>query len=229
MKDDVIEVFEIVYRLRDRQSQVNKEERKRSNVKARNCLIFCIIIIGSALVGAVINKLYFQNSIVNIISLFFLVIGYFILLLMPFIEAWSNRRSIFAYLKAPLRAMQNELIETTILDSDDFKLLKTKTLDTLSFVKAQLEHHTHMLSKRIHLVIGMIERVGLLPGLLAIAVAQATFKQDSNIVFVLGYSIAGLNVISVAMLAYAYKTDKSITLLNLVIEQKKDNKDSPSG
>ncbi len=62
-----------------------------------------------------------------------------------------------------------------------------------------------------------------------IAVAQVTFKQDSNIVFVLGYSIAGLNVISVAMLAYAYKTDKSITLLNLAIEQKKDNKDSPPG
>jgi hypothetical protein len=149
---------------------------------------------------------------------------YLIILMQPFLIAWIHRHALRETLQLPFTACVRANVQNPMqIDKRHFpRLVALPRLD-LDVGLNSLKYEALFFEKRIGWVVGSIEKIGLIPGCLAILYATG----NTNTPPILATSVAWVNIIITAMgilgSVYALRYQRIISLTDLAIKNQEIN------
>lgn len=160
-------------------------------------------------------------------SIIGLLIAYIGVLVYPLISAWFNRDLIRKNFKHPFGIILRNSAMTTAVDLKYMPYLEKKPLNLLEVVALEVKAEREFFERRISLVVGAIEKLGLAPGLLAVFLSLHKFPNDINPwIAALAYATPALYLFAVMAHYLAMRLDRMNKLLDLAIAHRKEKKDS---
>lgn len=219
--------LESLYLLIEEISDQEIKEQKNIN-KAQNRRIFsyffwiCLFPFIIAAMLALLNKYCFKESLIGDISLVILSFTYLAIMLQPLHSAWIFRKSIFLLFRNPFVIILNNSKNIAISDNASVKKLLEKPIDHLKFLSLELKAEHNAFTKRISLIIGAIEKIGILPGILALLVVFIRLgdKEQSEWVYVLIYINPALYIAGAGMHLLLNRLERINMLIEYIVEQK---------
>jgi len=206
-------------------NQEIEQGKKVSSVKNRHAnKIFVWSVIVPIILGLVIgfaNKLFINEPILRIISVCILLISYLSIIAQPIIEAWLYKDSICRFISNPFSKL---LMNSKFNANNDLPFitdLLEKKLEHLKFLKLELDAEKNAFSKRISLMVGALERIGLLPGVFGILVTISELgKEQSDWAYALAYATPILYLAGIGMHLLVSRLDRISQLVGYAIEMK---------
>ncbi|MDN5537829.1 hypothetical protein [Comamonas sp.] len=160
-------------------------------------------------------------------SIIGLLIAYIGVLVHPLISAWLNRELIRKNLKHPFGIVLRNSALTTAVDLKYLPYLEKKPLNILEVVALEVKAEREFFERRISLVVGAIEKLGLAPGLLAVFLSLHKLPNDTSPwIAALAYATPALYLFAVMAHYLAMRLDRMNKLLDLAIAHRKEKKDS---
>lgn len=161
------------------------------------------------------------------LSLVALVIAYVGILLHPFAEAFLHRRALVKGIRHPFGILLKNAADTGAVDLRYFPRLSARSLNLLEFAHLEVRAEREYFERRVSLVVGAIDKLGVAPGLLA---AFLSLHQLRGIgfewwVLSLAYATPVLYLFAVMAHYLLMRLDRMVRLLELVITHKKDSGD----
>lgn len=158
-----------------------------------------------------------ESSIVS------LLIAYIGVLVHPLISAWLHRKSIRKMLNHPFGILLRNSYETATVDLKYLPKLERKPMRLLEVVALEVKAEREFFERRISLVVGSIEKIGLVPGLLATFLSLHKLP-DSLSPWIAGLAYATPALYFFAVMAHflAMRLDRMKKLLDLAIAHKKE-------
>jgi len=183
---------------------------------------FFLSMLLAAIVYFVNSPWLIESSIVS------LLIAYMGALVHPFISAWFHRKPIGEMLKHPIGILLRNSAATATVDLKYLPKLERKPLRLLEVIALEVKAEREFFERRISLVVGAVERIGLAPGLLAAFLSLQKLPDDlSPWVAGLAYATPALYFFAVMAHFLAMRLDRMNKLLDLAITHRKE-KDSAS-
>ncbi|HDY7997715.1 TPA: hypothetical protein ACGUON_004710 [Vibrio vulnificus] len=107
-------------------------------------------------------------------------------------------------------------------DMAHYRKLLSYSLEELRYLLLQLVSEKEAFSRRISLINGSIEKVGLLPGILALVVMFTKLPSEQSPPWVVGIALAipFLHIFGVGMMFLISRLERSIKLVELAITKK---------
>lgn len=162
-------------------------------------------------------------------SLVALLLAYFGTIFHPLISAWIHRKSLLATLKHPFGILLQNAAATTAVDLKYSPKLERKPLALLEIIALEVKSERDSFERRLSLVVGSIEKVGLAPGLLAAFLSLPQLPGNSNQwVLSLAYATPALYFFGAMAHFLAMRLDRMSKLLELVIARKRAALTNPS-
>ncbi|EKN3342798.1 hypothetical protein ACQ8YR_002620 [Yersinia enterocolitica] len=202
----------------------NRKQKKLSDRLQRNSLLIIAISITLALLTLFISKLIKSEFILSV-SILLLVLSYFTIFLIPFIDLYKNRKGTYKSFALPFNhAINTNVKKQSIVDYQKLPKLLELSIRELEFGLMEIKHEKSFLEKRMQIIVGPIEKLGIFPGILAIL--GMTFKIDSQSQWpsIIAYSYIGLMLVSITLHHTLARYERMITLTELALSLKKDNK-----
>jgi hypothetical protein len=130
----------------------------------------------------------------------------------------------FKIFKAPTRHFLEPVTESSVRDFELAESFSRFTESQLYYAKERLSlESTHMRS-RVNLLVGALDKVGIIPVLVAWILASYKYIADGSIVFEqidwLVYGLLGLYLVTLPILFFAHKLERYLLLVNTAIEIK---------
>lgn len=100
-------------------------------------------------------------------SLAALLIAYFGAVSQPLITILIHRKAFFAPIRDPFAVLLGNAMQTTTIDMKYIARLQSKPVAMLELVYLEVKSEREYFEKRISILIGAIDKIGLVPGLLA--------------------------------------------------------------
>jgi hypothetical protein len=166
---------------------------------------------------------YFTNSSWLIeSSIVALLIAYIGVLVHPLISAWFHRKSIREILKHPFGILLRNSAATAAVDLKYLPKLVRKPLRLLEVVALEVKAEREFFERRISLLVGAIEKVGLAPGMLATFLSLHKLP-DGLSPWIAGLAYATPALYFFAVLAYflVMRLDRMNKLVDLAITHRK--------
>jgi hypothetical protein len=179
-----------------------------------------ILIILLALIG-----IYFKGFI--LIAKILLLLMYLGFILYPFIMLYYYRKNIPNHIKSisnPLILFFEQTSKRHNLDNEYLdKFLKIPIME-LEIAIIELKYSKNIVKKRISSLIGSIEKIGILPGAIAmlIAIVKVNNESLSNDMFILAGVYVVFYIFGVHMHANLNKIERYIHLIEYIIKKKSD-------
>lgn len=184
---------------------------------------FCI-----AGLAAIARKFFDASENVAIVGLALLLLSYLATLIHPFLIAWINRRAFIAAIKDPIGLLFENASAATAVDARLLPRLVRTPIEHLELLLLELKAEKEFFERRLSLVVGSIEKIGLGPGLLAAGVSLANIKTDqSDWIGALAYAMPVLYAFGVAAHFLLMRLDRFVKLAELAVARKKSQA-SPS-
>jgi len=158
---------------------------------------------------------FFAN--ISIVLIFF---SYALLLLMPVVKIFEERKSIISFFTMPLSSSIDENIKRESLIDNDFLprfILLGKEILELGLM--EVRHEREFLNKRITLLIGPIDKLGVLPGIISMIITISKPVGGYDWVMGLAYGYIALIVISLSFFNLLVKYDRMIALTELALSR----------
>ncbi|MGH1439761.1 MAG: hypothetical protein ACRBBR_06595 [Cellvibrionaceae bacterium] len=228
MKSEEIEsIFQSIVHLNEKERAAVKQKNELSNQRMNRLYIWGVgVPLVLATTVGMTNKLTIQSDILNVAALLLLVLVYVGILALPFCEIISHRKDIIRFFKNPFKRMILNIKENTESDTQYISVFNEKSIDTLRFIKSQIELEKDTLMKKLGLILGAVEKVGLLPGILALLAMLSKLEAgQSEWVYALAYSIPFLHILGLALHSYIFQLNRVLLSLEHIIEIK-ENEDS---
>ena len=148
----------------------------------------------------------------------------------PLFLLWLDRGSMVKFVKNPFQLTLDHAKRLSHIDRRYVRLLSTKNVDQLSYILIELKAEKDAFHKRVSLMVGSIDRLGLLPSLLSTAVLLGRISPDhSDWIFAIGYATVLLYFVGVYAHYMMSRMERMIGLLGYVIEMKTEgNQHSPA-
>ena len=223
-KDIINEMFGIVQNLNDAERELIKEESKKSYFRGEK-MIFGLPIASFivALVFAIVSN-WFDFKFVLQISRIALIISYLSIILgqttiLP-IKLWTWRKRI----ANPLGSIIDTIRKYAETDVDIVKDLYKRETDDLKYMLTQLKAERSAWERRVGMLVGALEKVGIIPGLaalIAIYMRPEITKPLTGWVAGIAYGIPGVYIIGMWSHLHMSRLDRFIMLIEMVIEAKK--------
>lgn len=215
-------LFRVIHYIIRRESQkrnnAGRKERALTNKAFIYLAIYPFII---AFFFAFIYKFYSEHEVLKILGLISLLISYIGLILQPFITAYIYKNSIKQFFTSPLSKMLSISKEKASVDKKALRYLLAKEAYKLSFLKIEISSEREAFSKRINLLIGAIDKIGLFPGLLALFVTLSNSETIySQWIYIAAYVIPLLYFLGIAMHMELDKLERIEKLIDYAIEEK---------
>lgn len=157
-------------------------------------------------------------------SIVSLLIAYVGVLAHPLISVWIHRKSIRGLLNHPLGILLRNASDTATVDLRYLPKLDRKPLKLLEIVALEVRAEREFFERRISLIAGPIEKVGLGPGLLATFLSLHQMPSNlSNWVLALAYATPALYLLGVMSHFLVMRLDRMSKLLELAIARKRAN------
>lgn len=155
----------------------------------------------------------------GILSLLVAYVGVFV---HPLLSAWIHRRHIGAFLRHPFGVLLNNAVAMAAVDLRYLPRLERKPLQLLEVTSLEIEAERRSFERRISLVIGAIDKVGLAPGLLATFLSLHQLPSTlSQLVLALAYATPALYFFGAMAHLMAMRLDRMSKLLDLAVARKK--------
>lgn len=173
-----------------------------------------------------------ESNQTKIVALGLLIVGYLLVYLLPIFSAFVYRSTIREVLHNPLLPQLTNASITLISRNQFLPELLRYSLDELETAAVELKTERDAFERRIGLVVGAVEKVGLGPGLLAAIAAIVKLQNDLKGVgsadWLLGAAYALLGLYLLAMIGHMsiIKIDRALKLLDSAITKKKAQDDT---
>ena len=164
---------EQLFRLLRAASRIEARWRKRDAKQNHGYLIrnylwlFQVVPFCVAGIAAIARKFFAAPESVAWVGLSLLLLAYVATLAQPFIFAWANRRVLVAAAKNPISLLFDNASATARVDSLLLPHLLRRSSEHLELLLLELKAEKEFFERRLSLVVGAIEKVGLGPGLFA--------------------------------------------------------------
>jgi len=185
----------------------------------------CVLSIFLALIG------YFSElNNFKISALIALLAAHLGILGAPFVGAWHYRDSIKGLFRNPLLPMQENAAATFSAFEHFIPILKSYSKTELDLTIASLKLERDALEKRVGLVVGAIEKVGLIPSAITALVALMKLSESGNTSewtdWYVGATYVLLGLYALAGFAHTsiLRLDKMLRLIELALAKKKTHK-----
>jgi hypothetical protein len=155
------------------------------------------------------------------VSLGALAISYIGILVFPLIALMIHRASVWKALKNPFTFILANAKATAKIDQNYISALYGRSEAELQFLKLELDSERAAFEKRLSLVAGTVEKIGILPGFLAIAVVMARLgNQQPDWVYAVAYATPVIYVIGAMSHFLLMRLERQVKLIDLVLDLK---------
>lgn len=223
-----------VFRILHAASRFEIKQRKRSHSTDKhrfaNRLFIELSVFPFVLALVLIAIMFvFDLGWLHISSLVALLLAYIGAIVHPLISALIHRKSVLATLRHPFGVLLQNAAATTAVDLKYSPKLERKPLALLEIIALEVKSEREFFERRLALVVGSIEKVGLAPGLLAAFLSLHQLPGTLN-QWVLGLAYATPALYFFGAMAHflAMRLDRMSKLLELVIGRKKAALINPS-
>ncbi|BAN99879.1 hypothetical protein E05_51130 [Plautia stali symbiont] len=154
------------------------------------------------------------------LSALLIFLSYLLLMFIPLIKVYQERGSIKYFFFSPLSASIDQNIKKeSIIDErfvPEFILLGK---DTLEIGLMEVRHEREYLNKRINLVAGPVEKLGILPGVISMIITISKPIEGHDWITGLAYGYIALTVLSLLFVNLLVKYDRVIALTEIALSR----------
>lgn len=149
-------------------------------------------------------------------------IAYVSIFTFPIVDIWQNRKSIYLMLTEPMKIILDNAENTARVDESVVPELRTFSLEQLEFVCLAIKSERFFLERRLSIIVGPIEKIGVMPGLLAAGVSFFNMNTGQSYwITVFACLVPIFYLIGVAANFLIMRLDRNVRLIELIVEQKK--------
>ncbi|WP_411065793.1 hypothetical protein [Vibrio rotiferianus] len=155
-------------------------------------------------------------------GLFSLSICYISIILSMLWDVFTHRDILKRLWTEPFALIVSNAESNASTDMAHYRKLLSYSLEELRYLLLQLVSEKEAFSRRISLINGSIEKVGLLPGILALVVMFTKLPSEQSPPWVAGIALAipFLHIFGVGMMFLISRLERSIKLVELAITKK---------
>lgn len=204
---------------------IELEEKRAKKTESKSKLEFraFILIIGFVALSIVLALLSyaFEYKTLLLYSLILLIISYCILIITPFISAYQNRSKIKKSFSLPFSSAINQNVKKEFI-IDQRYLPKLIALDKkeLELGLLEIKHERNFLEKRILLITGPVDKLGILPGIISTLAATTKLADPNGWLMGITYGYIALVVLSLFFYQIMMRYVRMIALTELAILKK---------
>lgn len=182
--------------------------------------IISIALVVLSVLGVLMGELFNFELIISI-SLITLILGYLGILISPIVFALYYRQNIINFWKNPLSIIIGNAKKNHKADAIFVKYLSSRDNNDLELSLIEMKTERDAFEKRIALIVGVIDKVGLLPGIVAIFVSLPKIKAiDIDWVLAIAYAMPFLYFMGLWTHFLINKMSRHISLMEYALEQK---------
>lgn len=238
MTNEIEMYFQIKADIEQAYKQTVKENRERyqSNVAYRiDTNVFRFGVVAPSVLAILVALFGLIESLrwVFYVSWALISVSYLSLFLYPFLCLWLYRASVKKLMTAPFASLLELNVKTVMqVDAQYLYHLAALSYDTLKLGALELKSERASFEKRTLMVTGALDKIGIFPGLLALAVGITTLMKTLDSAGILTprldwvFAVAAANVFFYILFAYVQvmltRYDRMIALTELAIETKKE-------
>lgn len=147
------------------------------------------------------------------------IVCYALILAQPFVLAWLNRQALRETLRLPFSTAMRISLQTP-MEIDRLHLPRLKALPRLDLDVGlnNLKSESNFLEKSTGWIIGPVEKIGLIPGCVAIVYATANVDSATGLATSLAWGNVVLTAIGVFANVYVIRYQRMIALVELAIK-----------
>ena len=205
---------------KDRRKQVRTQEK--STVAYRlGTKIFWIGVLTPAVFSLLLSTALWLGAPawLGYLSIILLALSYVTILLYPFVGAWLYRGKLKAIYRAPFAHLLSLNVENPMLvDSLYLPQLNILEKTTLQLGVIELKSERNSFERRMSLLAGSIEKLGILPGLLALFATLPKLGAQPDWVYAIAYANIPLFLFSILVHMSLIRYDRMIALTELAIQ-----------
>lgn len=154
------------------------------------------------------------------ISIVLIFSSYVLLLLMPVVKIYEERKKVKYFFTLPLSSSVEQNIKSeSLIDNDFLPRFILLGKETLELGLVEVKHEREFLSKRITLLVGPIDKLGILPGIISMIITISKPVGIYDWVMGLAYGYIALIVISLSFFNLLVKYDRIIALTELALSR----------
>lgn len=164
-----------------------------------------------------------EDDVYKVASLGSLLLVYTGLIIHPLIDAYLHRETLAKSIRHPFGVLLRNVSATAAVDLRYFPKLCGKSMEVIRFVHMEARAEREYFERRLSLVVGAVDKLGLMPGLLAASLSLNQVYSSNASVWILGlaYATPALYVFAVMAHHLLMQLDRAVKLLDYVIEFKK--------
>lgn len=222
MSGNADRIIDYISLLKEHESKY-KEKIKPNKTSKYDKLLFAslvlLVFISFVFIGlyAMFKPDYRFLANISIVLIFF---SYVLLLLMPIIKIFEERKSIKYFFTMPLSSSIDQNIKReSLIDNDFLPRLISLGKELLELGLMEVRHEREFLSKRITLLVGPIDKLGILPGVISMIITISKPVGMYDWVMGLAYGYIALIVISLSFFNLLVKYDRIIALTELALSR----------
>ncbi len=216
--------FRILYAASRYENKIRRKASSTPKTRLVNRLFIILVPFPFLISLFIVASIHFFDTLkwlneVGLVSLLLTYIGAF---LYPLFSAWIHRKSFLSALRHPFGLILQNAVVTAEIDSRYINKLTKKPLENLELICLEIRAEKESFERRISLLIGSIDKFGLLPGLIAAFVSlQNISKNQSELFLALAYATPILYIFGALSHFLVMRLDRMAKLIELVITRKK--------
>lgn len=180
----------------------------------------CVIVPLAIALGCALVYRFTRNDAWSVASIVMLLVEYAGALVYPFVELFLRRAAIKVMIMRPYDMLLQNVAGTSSIDIRFLPELRQCGDAELRFMRLEIEWERHALEARLHLVTGAVEKVGLLPGLLAIVAILARLGGGQpDWVYAIAYATPVMYVVAAMMHVLILRMERHLKLVDFALDE----------
>lgn len=214
-------IYNTIEKIRKNSTRRTEDGKKSDRIS----IIFFVFSISIFIISGIATFIssYYKLDNFTTIFLSIFMISYLFIFAWPFMEIYLRRKVILAFFKNSEFYMHTDVMKLSIEELAYIDQLKQQSIESLSFVKIQLKHDISSRLGRTNLLLGFVEKTGLLPSILGLVIAYGKIGEDYEFAKAIAIAIPFLHILAMSFHVYASKVNKIIDLIDFIIDKKKEN------
>lgn len=154
-----------------------------------------------------------------VISVLILAFSYLGLVIYPCVGIWIHRNTVWNGITNPFSLVLSNSKLTAAVDREFLETFSSQSPEAVRFIIMELRAEKDSLERRLALIVGSLEKVGIIPGVLALAVVLSKLGEGQpDWVYVVAYAVPVFYAFGVISHFLLMRLDRVIQLLELVLK-----------
>lgn len=211
-------VYKALSTLSWRENERPAEDKSKENLE-RIIFFICLLTVVVSILTLFLAKKFEISTLENISSIL-LILSYLGIFLHPVFMFFIWRQTISKFFSNPNEIFYTRAEDRAKKTSLYIRHLSSKNEDELYLAKLELTYEKKQLEKRTSILVGAIEKVGLIPGILALS---ASYNSEHYWILAIAYATPVLFIFGAFSQLTCTKIQRHIELIDFVIKNRQSN------